>query len=30
VPQGQAASEFATGDLLNFYVQSGSTVEPVR
>ena len=30
VPQGQAASDFATGDLLNFYVQSGSTIEPVR
>ncbi len=28
VPQGQAASEFATGDLLNFYVDSGATLRP--
>ncbi|MBM4110698.1 MAG: hypothetical protein FJ254_04970 [Phycisphaerae bacterium] len=30
MPQGQAASEFATGDLVNFSMQSGSTIERVR
>ena len=29
VAPGQAASDFATGQLLNFYVQSGATFTPV-
>ncbi len=28
VPQGQAASDFSTGDLVNFYVESGTTFTP--
>lgn len=29
VPQGQAAADFSTGDLLNFYLESGATIELV-
>ncbi|MSR69918.1 MAG: hypothetical protein EXS17_06185 [Phycisphaerales bacterium] len=28
VPQGQAASDFSTGELVNFYVESGTSFTP--
>ncbi len=30
VPTGQSASDFATGELLNFYVESGATIKVVQ